>query len=225
MSEIDLRQQLLDAAQQLSVLGLTAARSGNVSARYGQGMLITPSGVAYSQLSAEDLVYCDFKGQGLSGVLKAPVYQPSSEWHFHAQIYQHKLEINAVVHTHSDYATALACQQRGIPAFHYMVAAAGGHDIPVTGYEIFGSEALSKQVVSALAERKACLLAHHGVVACGADVLAALELAQEVESLARQYCLVLNLGEEKLLSPQQMQQVLDKFEHYGQPQSLEIDEV
>lgn len=216
MNELEWRQILLDTAQQLSDLGLSAARSGNVSVRYKQGMLITPSGVAYSQLSPHDLVYCDFNGQGLSGVLPRPNYQPSSEWHFHAQIYQHKPEVGAVVHTHSDYATALACQRRAIPAFHYMVAAAGGDDIPVTEYEVFGSEALSRQVVAALAERKACLLAHHGVVACGVNAQAALELAQEVESLARQYCLVLNLGEVTLLSPKQMQQVLEKFKHYGQ---------
>ena len=204
-------QALIETALQLSILGLSAARSGNVSMRYQQGMLITPSGVAYAQLQGEDIVFADYDGQ----VLNSSAYLPSSEWHFHAQIYRHKADVNAVVHTHSDYATALACQQQAIPAFHYMVAAAGGIDIPVAEYEIFGSQALSDQVIKTLQERKACLLSHHGVVACGKDLLGALELAQEVESLARQYHLVQALGEPKLLTLEQMQAVLEKFKTYG----------
>lgn len=206
-------QALIDTALQLQVLGLSAARSGNVSCRYQAGMLITPSGVAYAELEAKDVVFCDCDGQLLNG----SAYLPSSEWHFHAEIYRHKPWVNAVVHTHSDHATALACQDMPIPAFHYMVAAAGGVDIPVAPYEIFGSQALSDQVIKTLAQRKACLLSHHGVVACGKSLLAALELAQEVESLAKQYQLVLALGEPKLLSEEQMQAVLEKFKTYGQP--------
>jgi L-fuculose-phosphate aldolase len=121
------------------------------------------------------------------------------------------------VHTHSPSATALACHGRGIPPFHYMVAAAGGNDIRCAPYATFGTQALSDHALAALAGRKACLLAHHGVIACEASLPQALALAIEVEHLARMYLAACTLGEPPRLSDEEMARVLEKFEHYGQP--------
>ena len=211
MNETNLRQQVVDASRQLNSRGLSAGNSGNVSARCGDAMLITPTGIAYEVLSPADIVKLDMGGSVIEGDLK-----PSSEWHFHCAILAARPEINAVVHTHSRHCTALACTQRGIPAFHYMVAVAGGKDIRCAPYATYGTPALAEHAVAALSERQACLLANHGSIAIGASVAAALALASEIEELAAQYCEVLKVGGERLLSGEQMQEVLNKFASYGQ---------
>ncbi len=141
--------------------------------------------------------------------------EPSSEWRFHRDIYAVRPEFAAIVHTHSPHATALACHGRGIPAFHYMVAVAGGADIRCAPYATFGTQALSDYAVAALAGRRACLLAHHGVVACGQSLDQALALAIEVEHLARVYLAALALGEPPRLDAAEMERVLERFQHYG----------
>jgi ribulose-5-phosphate 4-epimerase/fuculose-1-phosphate aldolase len=162
--------------------GINANRAGNVSVRCMRGatpgLLITPTGVAYDQLAPDDLVFLRLTDGRPLGRLA-----PSSEWRFHRDILRQRPEFGAIVHTHSPAATALACHGRGLPAFHYMVAVAGGHDVRCAPYATFGTQALSDHAVAALAGRRACLLAHHGVIACGATLEAALALAVEIEHL------------------------------------------
>lgn len=205
------RQAVIDACLAMNALGINQGKSGNVSLRVEAGFLITPTGIAYEQLALDDIVL-----MAVDGSLAPGQRLPSSEWHFHAGIYAAYPEVGAVVHTHSRHATALACLRQGIPPFHYMVAVAGGDDIPCAPYATFGTDALSRNVVAALENRRACLLANHGVVATGASLERALVLAQEVENLAQQYVLARSLGEPVLLDATEMTVILDKFRTYGQ---------
>ncbi len=205
-----LRQAMLEAMRKLSALGLNRGTSGNVGVRLQDTFLVTPSGVPAEDLTAPSLVEMDFSGAVLSGG------KPSSEWRIHRDILAARADIGAVVHTHSRYATTLACLQREVPAFHYMIAAAGGDSIRCSPYALFGSQELSDLALQALAQRKACLLGNHGMLALGADLRAAMALALEVESLCEQYWSTLQIGEPHLLSTSQMQLVLEKFKTYGQ---------
>jgi len=210
-SENELRQQIIHYARRLTADGLSPGKSGNLSVRFGHGCLITPSATAYAELTEDDLVLIDGSGNVVRGNR-----QPSSEWHFHSNIYQNRTDVQAVVHTHSTYCTALACANEKIPAFHYMVAIAGGKDIPLVAYALFGSEQLSNNVVAGLVHRKACLLANHGLVVVESDLEKAFNLTAEVECLAKQYCEVLKIGKPHILSDAEMELVIDKFSHYGQ---------
>jgi L-fuculose-phosphate aldolase len=209
--ETALRRAIIDTAIAMSREGLSPGRSGNVSARVEGGMLITPTGLAYEALTEDQIVFV-----GTDGGRRPAELKPSSEWPMHQAAYRAKPTAGAIVHCHSLNATALACAGRPIPAFHYMVAVAGGIDIPVAPYATFGSEELAEGVAAALKERNAALLAHHGQIACGAGLSAALDLAREVETLAAQYCRFLQIGGGKLLDEQEMQRVLKKFGGYGQ---------
>ncbi|HUZ11681.1 MAG TPA: class II aldolase/adducin family protein [Caulobacteraceae bacterium] len=211
--ELRLRAQIVAAARALAPAGLGVNRSGNVSARFEDGLLITPTGVAYEALTPASLVFLRPDGSGREGE-----FAPSSEWRMHGALYGERPQCGAVVHCHSPAATALACAGRRIPAFHYMVAAAGGASIELAPYATFGTEALAKHALAAMAGgRRACLLANHGQLAYGRDVAAALELAREVEALADQYARVLAMGDPKLLGQAEMSRVLERFESYGQP--------
>ncbi|MGM0553289.1 MAG: L-fuculose-phosphate aldolase [Pseudomonadota bacterium] len=207
--EQDLRAAVIDAALETNRRGLNQGTSGNVSARHGEGMLITPSGVPYESLKPEDLVYVDSTGRS------DPGRKPSSEWHFHHAILHARPELGAVIHVHSVYASVVAIQGRDIPAFHYMIAAAGGNSIRCAPYATFGTEALSHRALEALEGRTACLLAHHGMIATGTDLKRALWLTAEVELLAQQYVLSLTLGEPPRLDDAEMERVLEKFRSYG----------
>lgn len=204
-------QDVIDTALAMSRRGLSPGRSGNVSRRWQDGMLITPSGMAYDELLPGDVVFVDGGGGVPAGSRK-----PSSEWRFHVSAYAARPDMHAIVHTHSLHATVLACAHRAIPAFHYMVAAAGGTDIPCVPYATFGTEELARNVAAGLAERKACLMANHGQIALGTSLRAALELTIEVEVLAEQYCKLLMLGEPNILSAEEMLEVLERFKGYGQ---------
>lgn len=206
-----LRQEIIDTALAMSREGLSSGTSGNVSARWEEGMLITPSGMAYDDLIPEDIVYVDGEGQPAEGARK-----PSSEWRFHLAAYAARPGARAIVHTHSRYATALACARKSIPAFHYMVAIAGGNDIPLAGYATFGTRDLADEVAAALKDRKACLMANHGQIATGGSLVQALALAREVEALAAQYVAALKAGEPYILTDSEMADVLKRFEGYGQ---------
>lgn len=204
-----LRQQLIDSALDMNAAGLNQGTSGNLSVRHENGMLITPSGMDYASLSVADIVWMGYDGTS-TGVRK-----PSSEWRFHAAIYERRPEVKAVLHAHPSNCTALACTGRGIPAFHYMVAIAGGKDIPCAKYATFGSEALAEYVLQALERRHACLMAHHGLLCVGDGLAQVLKLAIEVEHLAEVYCRILAMGGERLLDDAEMARVLEKFRHYG----------
>lgn len=210
-AETRLRREVIATALAMSRSGLSPGRSGNVSARFAEGMLITPTGIAYEEIGPEDIVFV-----AADGTVPGRQRAPSSEWHFHLAAYQARPDMSALVHTHSLHAVVLACAGRPIPAFHYMVAAAGGADIPVVPYATFGSEDLARHVAQGLADRRACLMAHHGVVALGETLARALDLAHEVEVLAEQYVKLLSLGAPRLLSDDDMAVVLEKFKTYGQ---------
>ena len=213
MSELGLRQQIIATALRMNELRINRGRSGNVSARTGNGFLVTPSGLPYEETTPEEIAAVT-----LAGHASGP-RQPSSEWRFHRDIYAARGDVGAIVHTHSTFATTLACLGRGIPAFHYMVAAAGGKDIRCADYATFGTQALSDRALAALEGRNACLLANHGMIAVGDTLAGALALAVEVEALAEQYWRTLQTGTPNLLSDAEMGVVLEKFSRYGKPES------
>lgn len=212
MSDLDLREQLVDCARRMQASGINQGTSGNLSARIPGGMLITPSSLPYEQMQPSDLVALDLKGEPLFIPADGrPQRRPSSEWRLHADVLASRPEVQAVLHCHSIHATALACHGRDIPPFHYMTAVAGGHDIRCAPYATFGTQELSDGVVQALEGRLACLMAQHGQVAVGPTLDKALALAVEVETLARIYLQALALGEPPLLSGEQMEQVRHQF--------------
>lgn len=206
-----IKESIVGAAIKMSFWGLSPGRSGNISVRWEEGMLITASGVAPEAMTASaDIVFVDREGRP-----EPDAKLPSSEWHFHQAIYKARPEIGSIVHCHSRFATALACLHRSIPAFHYMVAKAGGADIPLAPYATYGTPELAAAACASLAERNACLLANHGQIAVGETLVAAVELAEEVETLAAQYVAALSVGEPVLLPPDEMQRVILKFKDYG----------
>ena len=210
MDHNQLRQEIVAAAQSFLNKGLCVGRSGNLSARTDDGYLITPSGVFYDDMTAEMILELDSKGNKLQGDLPR-----SSEWRIHRDIYLERQEVNSIVHVHSPYATAIACTRRAIPAFHYEVALLGGDTIPCAEYATFGTEKLSENTLKALKERTACLLANHGLVALGENIKDAMNMAQVVEGLARQYVLSESLGGAVLLSDKEIQDNVEKFKSYG----------
>ncbi|MDH3464534.1 MAG: class II aldolase/adducin family protein [Gammaproteobacteria bacterium] len=189
-------------------LGINQGTSGNVSVRTDTGFLITPSAIAYDTMLPEHIVAIDMDGRTRSDV------RPSSEWRLHHAIYHHCTHANAVIHTHSVFCTALACLRRSIPAFHYMVAVAGGTDIRCSDYATFGTQALADNIIAALTDRRACLIANHGMVCYGDDLDRTLSLASEVETLAKQYWHACQLGEPNILSTEEMREVLEAFIDY-----------
>ena len=210
----NLKAQVLATALAMNASGINVGSAGNVSARSEGGFVITPTGMAYDECVREDMVFVP-----INGVLSAPTgdqRQPSSEWRFHHDIYAARPDAGAIVHTHSAFATAFACQSLPIPAFHYMVARFGGDDVPCADYATFGTQKLSDAIVNALQDRCACLLAHHGMVVYGQNLKHALALAIELETLAEQYWRTLQLGHAKLLPAAEMRRVLEKFATYGQ---------
>ena len=212
MSDLDLREQLVDCARRMQASGINQGTSGNLSVRIPGGMLITPSSLPYEQMQPTDLVALDLKGEPLFIPADGrPQRRPSSEWRLHADVLASRPEVQAVLHCHSIHATALACHGRDIPPFHYMTAVAGGHDIRCAPYATFGTQELSDGVVQALEGRLACLMAQHGQVSVGPTLDKALALAVEVETLARIYLQALALGEPPLLSAEQMEQVHHQF--------------
>jgi L-fuculose-phosphate aldolase len=213
-----LREQVVAACRDLARLGLTHGTSGNVSVRRdASSLFISPTGMAYESLEPDDVPLLTFDGRWFGR------RRPSSEWRFHRDIMQSRGEVGAIVHTHSRCATALACTGRGIPAFHYMVSVAGGSDIRCAPYHPFGSQELSNAALAALAGRRACVLANHGVIALGVDAAAALALASEVENLATQYCAALAIGGVQILDEAQMQRVLEQFRTYGRQDAADPD--
>jgi L-fuculose-phosphate aldolase len=202
-----LRRQVLDVMLEANAAAINQGASGNASARWDDGMVITPSAVPYRELTPEGLVHVAWDGTVAGG-------RPSSEWRFHAGIYRARPEVGAVVHLHSPAATAMACLRREVPPFHYMVAVAGGDTIRCAPYHTFGTAELAEAAVDALSGRQACLLANHGQVTVGGSPSAALALAVEVEALCDQWLRARTVGEPVLLSPDEMTRVLERYERY-----------
>ncbi len=208
--EFEVKTAIVAAAQEMESLGLSPGRSGNVSVRWKGGMLITASGLPPRSMNADkDVVYVDASGSPRGA------RTPSSEWRLHQAIYEARPSIGSVVHCHSTFATALACARLPIPAFHYMVAKAGGSDIPLAPYATYGTMELALAAAAALRSRNACLLANHGQVAVGEKLDDALELAKEIEVLAAQYVAARCAGEPVLLPEAEMLRVVEMFKGYG----------
>jgi L-fuculose-phosphate aldolase len=216
-ADAQLREAVIATCHDMARRGLTHGTSGNASVRRDDSScFISPSGMAYETLEPADIPLVNFDGRWFGRC------RPSSEWRMHRDILKARREVGAIVHTHSQHATALACTSRGIPAFHYMVAVAGGADIRCAVYHTFGSQELSDAAVAALDGRLACLLANHGVLALGINLPAALLLAGEVENLAAQYCAALSLGNVRLLDDGEMHRVLEKFRTYGRQDAVDL---
>ena len=203
------REALLNSALALQALGLNQGISGNASVRQGDGFLITPSGMPIDEMNANSMVEMNMHGEAIS------TGKPSSEWRFHRDIYQARPEVGAVIHTHSTFATTLACLRKVIPPFHYMIAVAGGDTIRCADYALFGTQSLSDNAIEALRERRACLIANHGMIAIGKTLQQALDIAKEVETLCEQYWRALQIGEPHILSGEEMQDVFEQFKGYG----------
>ena len=211
-------ETIVTAMHRLEAAGLNRASSGNCSVRDGNTFWITPSGVPTADLEANTIVPMWLDGQPLSHDPNDPTTRPtapSSEWRFHRDLYVHRPELQAVVHTHSPFATSLACLHREIPAFHYMIAVAGGNTIRCAPYALFGTQKLSDHALTAMQDRKACLLANHGMIAVGSSLDDAMRVAIEVESLCEQYWRALQIGTPITLSEAQMAEVMEKFKTYG----------
>tara|TARA_A100001011_G_scaffold361506_1_gene409671 strand:- start:248 stop:877 length:630 start_codon:yes stop_codon:yes gene_type:complete len=202
-------EQIIKYANMLNSEKLSTLRSGNVSLRYKNGFLITPSGIKYSLLKVDDIVFVS-----LDGKFDETKNKPSSEWRFHKDIYSSKNEANAIVHAHSTHATAVSAHNKDVPAFHYMVALAGGNDLKCANYATFGTQELSDNIINALKNRKACLMSNHGQVAFGDSLEQAFELAQEVENICHQYINAIKIGEPKILSSSEMDVILEKVKNY-----------
>lgn len=205
----DLATELLGVVARLEEKGLNHGSSGNVSCRLPEGMLITPTGGNSANMRPERLVRMSPDGD----ILGAGI--PSSEWHMHLAILNAFPEVQAVVHTHADHCVALSCLRRALPPFHYMVAGFGGSDIRCAPYATFGTRALAEGAVAALRDRKACLLANHGMIAVGKNLQQAFDLTVKLETLAKQYLLALQSGEPVLLAEEEMARVRERYANYG----------
>lgn len=212
MRFIPQRRALIEVGRQLSEQGLNQGTSGNLSVRVEGGLLVTPTGLPCDRLGLEDPVEVRLDG-------RVPNHQrePSSEWRIHRDLYASRGDLGAVVHAHSMFCTSLSMLRIGIPAVHYMIAVAGGHDVRCAAYATFGSQALSDGVIEAMRERKACLMANHGMLAAGATLSQAFSIAREVETLAAQYWRALQVGQPHVLDEEEMRRVVERFRTYGQP--------
>jgi L-fuculose-phosphate aldolase len=207
-----LRANIVAKARWMNAAGLNQGTSGNISARYKDVLLITPSATAYDSMTPESIAAMPLDGQ--YGAWKGPL-KPSTEWRFHFDITKSRPDVGAIVHTHSTYATVLAIARKEIPACHYMIAAFGGTDVRCAGYARYGTKELSDFALQALEGRNGCLLANHGMIALGANLDKAMWLAVELETIAKQYYLSLALGNPVILSDEQIAETAQGFASYG----------
>ena len=212
-TEANTRREIIDACLELTAKGLNQGTSGNISVRLGDAMLITPSATPYEKMSPEMIAAMDLSGE-MTGEWDGPG-KPSTEWRFHWKLLKERSDIGAVVHAHPPHCTALAMLRRPIPAAHYMVAAFGGLDVRCSGYATFGTDALSDEVLQAMQDRTACLMANHGMIAGGETLTKAMWRAGELETLAQQYVLALSVGDPVLLSQSDLAETLARFSDYG----------
>ncbi|MGX7742023.1 MULTISPECIES: L-fuculose-phosphate aldolase [Rhodopseudomonas] len=210
-ADVATRQSIIDACREMTALGINQGTSGNISVRTEDGILVTPSGVPYELMQPEDIVAMKWDGSWTAPEGRVP----STEWRFHLDILREKPEAHAVVHAHPIFCTIIAIMNRAIPAIHYMIAAGGGNDIPCAPYAQYGTAELSQTVLEALRYRRACLMAHHGLIAIGPNLRRALWLAGTVEVLAKQYHGCLQIGTPPLLSDDEVDSILKRWGQYG----------
>ena len=212
MKNLEKRKEVIKYSIKLNTTNLSALRSGNISVRSiensVEGFLITPSGKKYDTLKEEDIVFVSNDGNHDANL------KPSSEWRFHKDIYLKKPDAKAIVHAHSPHATGVSAHGKDIPAFHYMIALAGGDSIKCAKYATFGTQELSDNIIDALENRKACLMSNHGQVAFGQNLESAFELAEELENICHQYINTIKLGDPKILSSSEMDVILEKVKNY-----------
>lgn len=208
--DLAIRTEIVEALRSMARLGINKGTAGNISVRAEDGFYISPTGVPYEGMTPGQIVHMNWDGSFEGDML------PSSEWQFHRAILAERTELNAVVHTHSTNATAVSILERPIPAIHYVIAGAGGNNIPCAKYETFGSAELAQSILTAMKGRRACLMAHHGVIAAGATLAKAMSLAVNVEEMATLYLACLPFGEPPTLSDAEMDRVLGKYGTYGQ---------
>ena len=210
-NEMNSKQILCDAIIKLNTLGLNHGATGNCSIRKEEGFLISPSGISNNSLKSEHIV-----SMKMDGTLVNPKkLQPSSEWRFHRDIFTSRKDVNAVVHTHSVYASALSVLGAAIPQFHYMIAVTGGKEIPCAQYAMFGTQELSENILKSLGKQKACLMSNHGLIAVGNNLKEAVDIAEEVEHLSKMYVVANMPRKPHLLSDEEMDDVLKRFQSYG----------
>jgi L-fuculose-phosphate aldolase len=211
-SRLALASEIIETCKRMNALGLNQGTVGNISARLDTGhFLVTPSGIPYDVMRPEDVPVLDWNGHWFGP------RRPSTEWRFHRDILKARAEADVVLHTHSMHSTALACTRQGIPAFHYMVAVAGGDDIRCADYATFSTQELSDNALAALKGRRACLLANHGLICLGATLPKALGLAVEVETLAAMYIRARSVGTPHILDAREMARIVEMFRTYGTP--------
>ncbi len=214
----NLKLEVIKYAKKLNDTNLSPLRSGNVSVRTDlsgkEGFFITPSGIKYNDLQEDKIVFLEMDEKKNEEKILDHGLNPSSEWKFHQDIYINKPDAIAIVHAHSPYATAVSAHGKNIPAFHYMVALAGGNDIKCADYATFGTKQLSKNIIQALNDRKGCLMSNHGQVAFGKNLDQAFELAEEIENICHQYINTIKLGNPKILSFEEMNKILEKTKNY-----------
>ena len=215
MSELKLREGIVAACLDMNRSGLNQGTSGNISLRWRDGLLITPTSLPYDQMTPDDIVFL-----GMDGRTEGQ-NQPSSEWRFHRDIMKAKPDVAAIVHAHPIYSTIIAIMGLEIPPLHYMVAIAGGSTIPCAPYATFGTAELSEHAVAALQDRTACLLEHHGLIATGPTLDKAMWLAVEVETLARQFHGCLQIGGPRLLPVEEIENVRQRMKTYGHRPKVE----
>jgi L-fuculose-phosphate aldolase len=207
--EAGARQAMIDACVNMNRTGINQGTAGNLSVRWKSGLMITPSGVPYDEMTVDDIVYMNMDGS------YKHQRAASSEWRFHRDILQARGDVNAVVHAHPVHATAFAICGMEIPAVHYMIAAAGGPTIRCAPYETYGTEELSKAVLEALSGRTCALIANHGMIATGPDLREAMWLAVELETLCKQYAIALQIGTPRVLEDGEIEKTIEKFKEYG----------
>ena len=210
-AERALRQEIVERCLEMNANGINQGTSGNISARFEDRMLISPSATPYNEMKPEMIAAMPLDGDG---AWEGPK-KPSTEWQFHFSLLRERPDVNAVIHAHPTYCTALAIARKDIPACHYMIAAFGGNNVRCAGYATFGTEALSKLAVEAMQDRTACLLANHGMIAVGEDLRKAMWRAVELETIARQYYLSLQLGGPVILSDAAIDETIAGFSSYG----------
>ena len=210
-NEMNSKQILCDAIIKLNTLGLNHGATGNCSIRKEEGFLISPSGISNDSLKSEHIVLMRMDGT----LVNPKKLQPSSEWLFHRDIFTSRKDVNAVVHTHSVYASALSVLGAAIPQFHYMIAVTGGKEIPCAQYAMFGTQELSDNILKSLGKQKACLMSNHGLITVGTDLKEAVDIAEEVEHLSKMYVKANMPRKPHLLSDEEMDDVLKRFQSYG----------
>ena len=210
LSKLELSEQMIKTCLEMDSRGINQGTSGNLSMRFNDGFLITPSSMPYNEMKPEDIVEMDWEGKFIGK-------QPSSEWRFHRDILKERKDINVVLHCHSINATALSCHNKDIPAFHYIIGLAGGNNIRCAKYATFGSQELSDNALIALKDRLACLLGHHGMICLGKTFKQALWLGSEVEAMSKIYIKALSIGNTQILSEKEMEKVVKQMERmsYG----------